>query len=308
MRNRFFSDIAAVMERDPDVILITGDLGFGVIEPLMQSVPDQVINAGVAEQNMTGLAAGIALSGAQVFTYSIANFPTLRCLEQIRNDVAYHEANVVVVAVGGGLVYGALGMSHHATEDIAIMRSIPGMAIAAPGDPVEVGVVLNDLVTHGGPAYLRLGKAGEPTVHDPNVTFGRGQFVPIRDGVDVVLLSTGGMLPSTIATADLLAARDIQASVVSVPWIAPFDTAALARLASTHSLIVTIEEHSIAGGLGGSAAEVLAELASGARLLRLGLPHAFSSVVGSQEYLRTLNALDASSMCERISQRLASLR
>lgn len=304
MRTRFFSDLLDAAKADPNIVFITGDLGFGVIEPFVEAVPDQFINAGVAEQNMTGLAAGIALSGGKVFTYSIANFPTLRPLEQIRNDVAYHGADVVIVAVGGGLAYGALGMSHHATEDLAIMRAIPGLAVAAPGDPVETSAVMADLIASGGPAYLRLGKAGERTVHDGPLELRRGEVIRMRRGDEVCLVSTGAMLPIVVDAADLLEALGVSVTVLSVPWISPFDHAVIAENSQSHQLIVSVEEHSIVGGLGGAVAEVVAETPNAANLVRIGLPHRFSSTVGDQDYLRNLHGLTADGIVDRVTKKL----
>lgn len=299
MRTRFFAELLTAAKQDSNLVLITGDLGFGVVEPFVEAVPAQFINAGIAEQNMTGLAAGIALSGGKVFTYSIANFPTLRCLEQIRNDVVYHGADVVVVAVGGGLAYGALGMSHHATEDLAIMRAIPGLAVAAPGDPVETSAVLADLIASGGPAYLRLGKAGERTVHTAPLNIRRGEAVHVRRGSDVCLVSTGAMLPVADDAAALLEKQGLSVSLMSFPWIAPLDRIALLQAAAVHRLVVTVEEHTITGGLGGAAAEIMAETRGAAPLLRVGLPHRFNSVVGDQQYLRSFFGLTADAIAIR---------
>src|SRR5437667_4581521 len=165
MRSAFFDTLVRLAEDDERITLVVGDLGFGVIEPFARRFPDRFLNAGVAEQNMTGIGAGMALSGKVVFTYSIANFPTLRCLEQVRNDVCYHAADVKIVAVGGGFAYGSLGMTHHATEDLALMRALPGMVVVAPGDPIEVELATRAVVEHRGPCYLRLGRVGEPCVH-----------------------------------------------------------------------------------------------------------------------------------------------
>lgn len=307
MRTRFFADLVEAARSDPDLVLMTGDLGFGVVEPFVEACPEQFINAGVAEQNMTGMAAGIALAGSKVFTYSIANFPTLRCLEQIRNDIAYHGADVTVVAVGGGLAYGALGMSHHATEDLSIMRSIPGMAVAAPGDAAETSAVLTDLLTRGGPAYLRLGKAGEPVVHAGAVTVPRGTSLRLHEGEDVCLVTTGGMLPVGVRVVDLLEDLGISCTLVSMPWLAPFDVATVQAAGAAHRLVVTLEEHSVTGGLGGATAEVLAEEAGSAPLLRLGLPHQFSSVVGDQEYLRARHGLTPDAVSDRVSIRFKEI-
>jgi transketolase len=307
MRTRFFADLLEAGRENPDLVLVTGDLGFGVVEPFVEALPEQFINAGVAEQNMTGMAAGIALAGGKVFTYSIANFPTLRCLEQIRNDVAYHGADVTVVAVGGGLAYGALGMSHHATEDLAIMRSIPGMAVAAPGDPIETSAVLADILERGGPAYLRLGKAGEPSVHSDSVRADRGTSLQMRRGSDICLITTGGMLALGHEACERLEQLGISCSHISMPWLSPFDAETVAAAGLSHRLVTTLEEHSISGGLGGASAEVLAETESAAPLFRLGLPHAFSSVVGDQEYLRNRHGLTTDAIADRIAIRLEKL-
>jgi transketolase len=308
MRTRFFSSLVTAAAEDPNIVLITGDLGFGVVGPFIEACPGQFINAGVAEQNMTGLAAGIALSGGKVFTYSIANFPTLRCLEQIRNDVAYHGADVTVVAVGGGLAYGALGMSHHATEDLAVMRAIPGVDVAAPGDPIETDAVVADLLANGGPAYLRLGKAGERCVHPAPVRFERGESLELRAGGDIAIFSTGAILEVACAAADRLAAAGVRASVRSFPWLDPLDIDAIRSTARTCEAIVTIEEHSITGGLGSAVAEVLAEMPGAAPLVRVALPARFSSVVGDQDHLRSVYGLDPEAVSRRVLKHLEESR
>ncbi|MEV6300075.1 transketolase C-terminal domain-containing protein [Actinoplanes sp. NPDC051861] len=304
MRNRFFAGLLTAALVDPDLVLITADLGFGAVDEFVAARPGQFLNAGVAEQNMAGLAAGIALGGARVFTYSIANFPTLRCLEQIRNDICYHRADVTVVAVGGGLAYGALGMSHHATEDLAVMRALPGMAVAAPGDPAETAAVLDDLLTAGGPAYLRLGKTGEPAVHAAAVHAPRGTSIPLGEGGEVLLCSTGAILDVTCRAAELLGRDGIRADVRSFPWLDPFDTAAIREAATRYAAIATVEEHSIVGGLGSAVAEVLAEAAAAVPLIRIALPAQSSSVVGDQDYLRGAFGLDPESISRRISTHL----
>ena len=188
MRTAFIQALSERAAADPRITLVVGDLGFGVVTDFAKRFPRQYLNVGVAEQNMTGLAAGMAMAGRIVFTYSIANFPTLRCLEQIRNDVCYHGANVVVVAVGGGLSYGALGMSHHATEDIAILRSLPQMTVIAPGDPVETTAAVGAAAAGIGPVYLRLGRAGEPLVHEKPIAWTLGKALSVRPGDDVTLI------------------------------------------------------------------------------------------------------------------------
>jgi len=195
MRNAFIQELVTLARQHPQIALIVGDLGYSVIEPFADEFPDRFINAGVAEQNMTGLAAGMASEGYHVFTYSIANFPTFRCAEQIRNDVAYHRLPVTVVSVGGGLAYGALGYSHHAVQDYALMRTLPNMLIAAPGDPMEVRSCMHYLVENPGPSYLRLGKAGEPCFHATPPEVAPGQWQKIYTGRgDRAILTTGAGL------------------------------------------------------------------------------------------------------------------
>lgn len=305
MRTVFFDQLTAAARHDPDIVLITADIGFAVAEPFIAACPDQFINVGVAEQNMAGIAAGIALGGARVFTYSIANFPTLRCLEQIRNDIAYHHADVTVVAVGGGMAYGALGMSHHATEDIAIMRAVPNIAVAAPGDPVETGAVMADLLANGGPAYLRLGKAGEKVVHGGPVRLMRGDSVPVREaGGEIVIFSTGGILDVAVKAADRLTEAGVTTDVRSFPWINPLDIAAVRDAAKRYRAIVTVEEHSVVGGLGSAIAETMTELPGAVQIIRVGLPNRTFSLVGDQDYLRAAHGLDPDAISERVLDHL----
>jgi len=305
MRTAFFKALIEAAERDDRICLVVGDLGFGVVEPFAQRFPLRFLNAGVAEQNMTGIAAGLALAGKIVFTYSIGNFPTLRCLEQIRNDVCYHRANVKIVALGGGFAYGALGMTHHATEDLAILRALPNMTVVAPGDPAEAGHAVSALASSPGPGYLRLGRAGESLVHTAPIQFELGKAIQCHDGSDVTLISTGGMLETSMRAASALSELGIKARVLSMHTLKPLDHEAICRAAMHTPLVVTIEEHSVIGGLGGAVAEVLAETCEAdAVLLRLGLPSKFTTVGGSQEYLRSINGLSVEGVTQSVLRRL----
>jgi len=305
LRGAFFKTLVELAERDDRIYLVVADIGFGVVEPFANKFPERFLNVGVAEQNLTSIAAGIAISGKIVFTYSIANFPILRCLEQIRNDVCYHKANVKIVSVGGGYSYGPLGMTHHATEDIAILRALPEMAVVAPGDPIEVRAATRAIVEHQGPCYLRLGRAGEPTLHDPVIDFRLGKAIQVRDGDAITIISTGALLQNAIRVADKLAARGIQARVLSMHTIKPLDEDAILAAARETRAIVTLEEHSIIGGLGGAVAECLAEAGSSVPFKRLGLPSAFSSNVGSQEYLRSQSNLSPDGILNALEPLLA---
>lgn len=295
MRTAFIETLFELALNDERITLMVGDLGFGVVTDFMERLPEQFVNVGVAEQNMTGLATGMALSGKVVFTYSIANFPVLRCLEQIRNDACCHRANVKIVSVGAGMAYGSLGISHHATEDIAITRSIPNLVVVSPGDPAEARAATRALVEHDGPAYLRLGRAGEPEVHATDPAFELGKVMILRDGSDATLITTGGQLHATLQAADALAERGIHARVVDMHTIKPLDERAILDAASETEAIFTIEEHSVIGGLGGAVAEILMESETRPRFFkRIGLNDTFSSLVGDHDYLRAHYGLDTS--------------
>lgn len=309
MRTAFLETLLELARADERIVFLTGDLGFSVIEPFQRELPKQFVNAGVAEQNMTSIAAGMALSGKIAFTYSIANFPTLRCLEQIRNDVCYHEANVKIVAVGGGFAYGALGASHHATEELGVMRMMPGLVVVAPADPIEARAATRAIVAHPGPCYIRLGKAGEPNVHAGEIAFELGKAIRLREGADLTLISTGSMLKAGMGVAEQLAARGIQARVLSMHTLKPLDSAAILAAARETGAILTLEQHSVIGGLGSAVAEVLAE-APGARppFHRIGVPSAFSPRVGSQQYLEAQNGLDEASILRTVEALLRGER
>jgi len=305
LRSAFIDSLLELAQCDDRVTLVVGDLGFGVVTRFAEELPKQFVNAGVAEQNMTGLATGMALNGKIVFTYSIANFPVLRCLEQIRNDVCYHQANVKIVAVGGGMAYGSLGMSHHATEDIAIMRALPNMVVIAPNDPIESALATRAVAAHDGPCYLRLGRAGEPVIHNADLEFQIGKAITVRDGYDVTLLVTGGLLGNVLAVSDLLRDRGVHARVLSVPTIKPLDEEAVLQAARETNALFTIEEHSVIGGLGGAVSEVLMEGSERrVRFKRIGLNSVFASRVGTQDYLRAEYGLDTSGILATVSRTL----
>lgn len=296
MRTAFIKTLEEEAADNKNLFLVVGDLGFGVVTNFAAKYPDQFLNAGIAEQNMTGLAAGIAMTGKTVFTYSIANFPTLRPYEQIRNDICYHNANVKVVAVGGGFCYGALGPTHFATEDMAVMRALPNMVVLAPGDPWEAAAATRALIRYNGPVYLRLGRAGEPEVHSSPVEFEIGKSIRVREGNDITLLAIGGMVYNAAKAADELKQKGINARVISAGSLKPFDEAAVIAAAKETGKILTIEEHSLIGGLGSTVAEVLAESGLSPKFKRLGIPSEFPSRVGDQEWFISHYKLDVQSI------------
>ena len=300
MRDTFVKTLIDIAKANPNVELITGDLGFGVLKPFWEACPDQFINAGIAEQNMTSVAAGMALEGKVVFTYSIGNFPTLRCVEQIRNDCAYHNANVKIVCIGGGFVYGSLGMSHHATEDIAIMRALPDVSVFAPADAVEATEITKAIVNYPGTCYIRLGRGGEQIVRNEIADFKIGKAIKVRDGERIAIFSTGGIFDEISKCVEKLIAAGYNPTVYTFPTIKPLDVQIINEIAKTHELIVTCEEHNIVGGFGSAVAEVLSESVSKARLLRIGVPDTYCTYVGDQKFLRKTYGLDSETIYNRI--------
>ena len=300
MRDAFTRALMREAAKDPKLTLVTGDLGFGVLKPFWETYPDQFVNAGIAEQGMTGLAAGLAMTGRTVLTYSIGNFPTLRCIEQIRNDCAYHDANVKVVCVGGGFVYGSLGMSHHATEDMAILRALPGVTVFTPGDPYEVEAIVPIMLNTPGTCYLRLGRGGESFLHEgPIENYTVPSALTLRTGKDVALLSAGSILTQTVSAARLLEEQGVSAEVVSFPCLKPIDKEKLVELSRRFRHIVTVEEHSIVGGFGSAVCEVIAETGANCRVHRIGMEDEYSCIVGTQQYLRGEYRMDDNAICER---------
>ena len=304
MRDTFVRTLIEIAKKDKNIELVTGDLGFGVLKPYWEEVPNQFTNAGIAEQNMTTLAAGMALEGKTVFTYSIGNFPTLRCLEQIRNDCAYHKANVKIVCVGGGFVYGSLGMSHHATEDIAILRALPNVVVLAPGDLTEAEAATKAIAKYNGTCYLRLGRGGEKRIHEKLDNFEIGKAIKVKDGTKVAIFSTGAIFEEIQGATELLEKEGIDPAVFTFPTIKPLDKDVILSCAKDFELIVTVEEQNIVGGFGSAVAEVLAEQQTKARLLRVGLNDTYSTIVGSQNYLRSQFGIDSQGIAEKILEKI----
>ena len=295
MRNAFIDELVNLAAAHDHIALVVGDLGYSVVEPFADRFPDRFINAGVAEQNMTGLAAGMASEGYHVFTYSIANFPTFRCAEQIRNDVDYHKLPVTVVSVGGGLAYGALGYSHHAVQDYALMRSFPNMLIAAPGDPMEVRACMRYLVEHPQPSYLRLGKAGEPNFHKSVPTVTPGEWLEIAQAT--VQSPSGKSLLTTGATLGIAmewqkSERYGQHSVHSMPLWGMGSKASQVAAVSRFDLVETVEDHLQDGGFGSWLMEsVVGQSQHQASIKVHALDGAVCGMVGSQTSLNSIGGL-----------------
>ena len=282
MRNTFIRELVQHARKNDKIALIVGDLGFSVVEPFAEEFPDRFINAGVAEQNMTGIAAGMASEGYHVFTYSIANFPLFRCAEQIRNDIDYHNLSVTIVSVGGGLAYGNLGYSHHAVQDFALMRSMPNILIAAPGDPLEMSACLDYLIGNPQPSYLRINKSGEKNIHKlkPALLPGYHQIIKNNESAGKLILTTGAVLGSALEIWESSEEIMHNWSVGSLPlWGEAFRKTIYDQLKDYHR-IDTIEEHLLSGGFGSFLLE------SGLNCQAHCLDVAVCGEVGTQDYLK----------------------
>jgi transketolase len=284
LRTTFVETLKELARKDERVFLLTADMGYSVFETFREEFPDRFLNTGIAEQNIIGIAAGLASRGKIVFVYSIIPFVTMRCFEQVRLDLAYNKSNVKIVGVGAGFTYGPLGSSHHALEDIAIMRSLPNMTVLCPGDPVETKELIKQSYELDGPVYIRLGKNGEPKIHDDDKKIPLGKAIQITHGNDLVLITTSTMLETGKKWVDEWNDEGISVSLVSMPTIKPFDSEFIENLCQKAIPIITLEEHNIIGGLGTAVAEVIAESGQKINFKRIGIPDTFSHHVGNSFY------------------------
>lgn len=300
MRDAFINALTELAEKDRDIVLLTGDLGFGVFENFEARFPGQYFNVGIAEQNMMGLAAGLSLAGKKVVAYSIGNFASLRCLEQLRNDACYHDANITVVASGGGFSYGSLGMSHHTTEDLAILRALPNIVVVAPCTRQEATEATRQLVSSEGVGYLRLDKtAAEEVAEAQRFTVGKSRV--FKHGTDITLMATGGILEEAVLAAKELDSCGLDVKIVSMHTVKPIDKEEILKCVRETGGLVVIEEHNKDGGLGSAVAEVCMDQAVFPRkFLRIGLNDTFSSIVGSQHYLRAQYKIDQAAIVESV--------
>lgn len=286
MRTTFINCLIEQAAHDERIYVLTPDMGFSVFEKFREKYPDRFLNVGIAEQNAIGVAAGLALSGKLVYVYSIIPFVTMRCFEQVRVDLAYMNTNVRIVGVGAGLSYGPAGATHHAIEDIAIMRALPNMTVCCPGDPVEVKGLVQESFKHDGPMYIRLGKSGEPIIHSTNTSVRIGKAVVVTEGKDLALLTTSNMLETGYKWALASRKMDIHMKLISMPTVKPMDVSVIHQLIDEGIPMITLEEHNIIGGLGSAVAEVIAEYGKPVKFKRLGINDAFCHHVGGQTFLR----------------------
>jgi len=301
MRNAFAQELTKLAAGDERIVLLMGDIGNRLFDSFRARFPARFFNCGVAEANMMSVAAGMALGGLRPVVYTIVPFVTTRCLEQIRVDVCYHQAPVVIVGVGGGLSYAGLGATHHSCEDIALLRVLPQIQVVCPGDPGEVRGGLRAALAQDTPVYLRLGKKGEPVIHQGEPAFEIGKAIVLREGREITLLSTGNLLSTAVTVADRLEALGRSVRLVSFHTVKPLDETLLHAAFATSAVVATLEEHSVLGGLGGAVAEWLADqrLLPG-RLVRIGTADHFLHAAGGQTYARQCEGLDVETVVARV--------
>lgn len=291
MRTTFIDQLVKEARKNNKIFLLVGDLGYNVVEPFANEFPDRFINVGICEQNMVGIAGGLAVNGWIVYCYSIGNFPTLRCIEQIRNDVVYYKSNVRIVSVGAGYAYGSQGVSHQATEEIGMLRTLPDMVICSPSDPVETKMLVSLSAAYQGPMYIRLGKAGEKVFHQKAINDYRiGDMLPIlQKGNQVAVLTSGSILSRVMESIE---DKSLPYDVYTIPVVKPLNSQQLCRIAEHYNQLIVVEENQKSGGIGSAVIEVLSDeyclgnLSRYPKISRLAINDVFLSITGSQRYLQ----------------------
>jgi len=299
MRISFINTLQDLARTDKRIFLLTADVGFSLLEKFIEEFPDRYLNVGVAEANMINVAAGLAISGKIVYVYSMAHFITTRCYEQIKLNLCYQNTNVKIIGSGGGLSYGYEGATHHAIEDISIMRSLPNMCVICPGDPIETKYAIEASLNYKGPVYIRVGK-NNPSVHKNDINFQIGKGIRLKKGRDLNILTTGNMLEISNIVSAKLEKDNVDAGVFSIHTVKPIDVELIKELAYSGKPIFTIEEHSIIGGLGSAVSEILVELECSVPFKRIGIPDEFSHTVGCHNYQLMKYGIDANGIHKTI--------
>ena len=303
MRNTAINAILEYAKGDPNLMLLTADLGYSVMEKFAAELPGQFLNVGIAEQNMIGLAAGLALMGKKVIVYTIVPFATMRCFEQIRVDVCYQNLDVKVIGVGGGFAYGTLGTTHYAIEDLAIMRVLPNMKVLTPADAAEARQLVPLMLDLPGPCYLRLNRGGEIAIHsESEIKLQLGQGIMLSPEAEILVIASGNILQTAKEAVDALKAQDIKVQLMSLPFLKPVDHDWLVQSLKDKKIVFTVEEHSIIGGLGSIIAELIAENGLDVRLKRLGVNDEYYKVIGKQDYMRDLAGVSAEKIIDHVKQ------
>ena len=290
MRTAFIKQLIEEAKTNDKIFLLIGDLGYNVVTPFAEAYPDRFINVGICEQNMVGIASGLAMNGYNVYLYSIGNFPTLRCIEQIRNDVCYYNGNVKVVSVGAGFAYGSSGVSHHATEDIGMMRTLPNMVICSPSDPSEAKAITHISAQYNGCMYIRLGKAGEKEIYTEPYSLKIGDIHCYQDSNSTsAVIASGSVMYYAI---NWIKENNIDTAVYSIPFVKPVNKDQLQKLASRHSNLIVMDEHQKSSGVASALLEQLSDLYTEGKIKqfpkvrRLEIDEQFIYIAGNQQYLR----------------------
>jgi transketolase len=299
MRSDFLMALVELAQDDKNIMLLTADLGFSVFEEFEERFPNQYINVGIAEQAMVGIAAGLAMEGKKVFIYSIGNFPTFRCLEQIRNDLCYHNLNVNIIGMGGGYSYGALGMSHHATEDISIMCALPNISVIAPTGAGEAYELVKQVANQEGVSYIRLEKNGYD-FPAKEIIVGKPRIV--KEGEKIIILATGGILTEVVEAVTQANVKGVFPAIVSMHTVKPFKNSVIEELINNYTVVITVEENNLFGGLGSILANLILAQELEVRLKTIGIKDRYTSVVGDQNYLRKESNISSSDILGVIIQ------
>ncbi len=305
MRRAFINTLMELAKVDESIYLLTGDAGFTILEPFREKYPDRYYNVGISEGAMIGLAAGLAMSGKKVFVYSIVPFVTMRCFEQVRIDLCYQKLPVKLIGVGQGFTYGTAGTTHHAIEDIAIMRALPGMTVICPAGPIETGKAVAASMDLEGPCYIRLGKSGEPSVHESaDFDFIIGRGLELKKGRNLALIGTSNMVEPALRVADILEKNGTRPAVISMPTVKPIDADLIEKLSKKCEIIATVEEHNSIGGLGDAVGSVILERDLKIRLIKFAIPDSYAEAAGCQGYLRECFGLLPEQIAERLKKEL----
>lgn len=309
MRDSFSEELTELAGSDPRIVLLMGDIGNHMFDRFKELYPTRFFNCGIAESNMISVAAGLAMSGFRPFVYTFSAFDVGRPFEQIRVDLAFQNLPVVIIGLGGGLTYSSLGPTHYICEDLAITRVLPNMTVICPADSVETRAAIKASLQNKGPVYIRIGKKKEPVIHKTLPDFEMGKGITIEEGTDICILGTGTILPNVIEAAHILRKSGIKSRVVSFHTIKPMDTGLLEKAFSDFPLVITVEEHSLIGGLGSAVAEWLIDqsLPQKGHLMRIGIPDEFLHYAIDQKSAWDIYELSPDKLAEAIQVKYRKL-
>jgi len=305
MRTAIIDGVYEIMKKNKNSYFLTGDLGYNTLEKIEKDFGNRFINIGVAEQNMIGIASGLALTGKKVFCYSIIPFLTMRCFEQIRNDICYHDLDVTLLGSGSGLTYGILGSTHFALEDLAILRPLPNMTIFSPADEIDAQLGVRASKNFHHPLYIRIDLREKAKIHKQPYDFKFGKGVVIQKGKDLVFFVTGTLMEEVIkATKIIKEEKGLTSTIIDIHTIKPLDIDLILKEVEGKEMVFTVEEHGIIGGLGAAISEILSESKKPVRVIRIGTIDKFVKVIGTRSYLRKQLGLDTEGIVKKVRQEL----